>query len=654
MNALELTENHGSSSRGDDDPPFFADMTLDLAEAHDIAETPEATHRKLLATKDQLIAMPKMPVIPQDRVITSSLSNSDDSISPKFNANLSSITHEQTHGRISAMGNNKPLQATRNMPRDIYWAIAFAIFVPFSLLGPIMSSNDAESKTSKTYWLGTSLAPRMATVHSLWWAAIAAFLLSRLLYRTLGGGDGDDARHLASQIVLSSAPISLSIYSSLILTIYFFLPHARIYIILPAWALARDIYIFRQWKMTSSTPGGRQAFFQALTCMTLDILSRSLRRASFYRIVSALLLLQLMVIGLWRMALNAAMHSQSTFWLLLAAVGGKWATGAVARLLTLISSGGISSWFAEQNALVEEMEQMKGGRETENGLSNSSSLHSKSDDEDSEMPEAYRMTAASAYQTTLTPDEGMDDDFEDEDDAEAALNAPISTFLSTPIAGGSTVKQLLLKGVTVNFGSVCKCGLLGGLAQFVWSQLRKIDTARAKLSGFQTMSIGQSNDFQNSKFRHYLMVSNRLARGFVRNNSDMAMSHVAAFQKSYNRAAQDVAILIDESGVEPIIHDDISTHMAACVGGSISGAIVMFTGIILVHQKKSNTTDSAVVMDMVVSFIFCYTLIFTVMEPLRASIKAVYVSFAQHPQSISQSFPLIFHRLSRMAKSNVQ
>ncbi|KAL3943689.1 MAG: hypothetical protein SGBAC_002234 [Bacillariaceae sp.] len=590
MNALELTGNHGSSSRGDDDPPFFADMTLDLAEAHDIAETPEAASKKLLSTRVELSPLPKMPVIPQHGAISSSLSKSDDNINPDFNANMTSITHEQTHGRISAMGNIKPSPATRNMPRDAHWAVAFAIFVPFSLIGPIMSSNDAEAETSKTYWLGTSLAARMATLHSLWWAAIASFVLSRLLYRTLGGGDGDDARHLASQIVLLSAPISVSVYFSLILIIYFFLPHARIYIILPAWALARDIYIFRQWKMTSSTPGGRQAFFQALTCMTLDILSRSLRRASFYRIVSALLLLQLIVIGLWRMALNAAMHSQSTFWFLLAAVGGKWATGSVARLLSLIASGGISSWFAEQNALVEEMEEMKTDRETENGFGNIPSLHSRSEDENSDMPEAYRVTAASAYQTTLTPDEGMDDDFEDEDDMEAALNAPISTFLSTPIAGGSTVKHLLLKGMTVNFGSVCKCGLLGGLAQFVWSQLRKIDTARAKLSGFQAMSIGQSNDFQNSKVRHYLMVSNRLARNFVRNNSDMAMSHVAAFQKSYNRAAQDIAILIDESGVEPIINDDISTHMAACVGGSAAGAIVMFT----------------------------------VMEPLRASIKAVY------------------------------
>jgi hypothetical protein len=110
-------------------------------------------------------------------------------------------------------------------------------------------------------------------------------------------------------------------------------------------------------------------------------------------------------------------------------------------------------------------------------------------------------------------------------------------------------------------------------------------------------------------------------------------------------------------GVEPIIHDDISTHISACVGDSITAAIVNFTGIILVHQKNRNSpniSDSAIILDMILAYLFCYTLIFTAMEPLRASIKAVYVSFAQQPQSISQSFPLIFHRLSRMSQSNLQ
>ena len=110
------------------------------------------------------------------------------------------------------------------------------------------------------------------------------------------------------------------------------------------------------------------------------------------------------------------------------------------------------------------------------------------------------------------------------------------------------------------------------------------------------------------------------------------------------------------AGVEPIIHDDISTHISACVGGTISGVIVIFTGSVLVHQRNRSApdvSDPEVVLNMIFAFVFCYTLIFTVMEHLRASIKAVYVSFAQHPQSLSQAYPLIFHRLSRMSESNL-
>mmetsp|Transcript_4833 Transcript_4833/g.13976 ORF Transcript_4833/g.13976 Transcript_4833/m.13976 type:complete len:179 (+) Transcript_4833:1341-1877(+) len=150
---------------------------------------------------------------------------------------------------------------------------------------------------------------------------------------------------------------------------------------------------------------------------------------------------------------------------------------------------------------------------------------------------------------------------------------------------------------------------------------------------------------------------NAVARNFVRTHSDMAMSYVADYQMSYTRAAQEVAILVDESGVEPIIHDDISTHMSACVGGSVSGVIILFTGAVLVHQRNRSdpsVPDSAVALDMVIAFFFCYTLIFTVMEPLRASIKAVYVCFAQHPEALSQAYPLIFHRLSRMSQSNLR
>ena len=43
----QSTSSHSYEESG---LPFFADMTLDLAEAHDIAETPEPTRRTMVDT----------------------------------------------------------------------------------------------------------------------------------------------------------------------------------------------------------------------------------------------------------------------------------------------------------------------------------------------------------------------------------------------------------------------------------------------------------------------------------------------------------------------------------------------------------------------------------------------------------------------------
>ena len=107
-------------------------------------------------------------------------------------------------------------------------------------------------------------------------------------------------------------------------------------------------------------------------------------------------------------------------------------------------------------------------------------------------------------------------------------------------------------------------------------------------------------------------------------------------------------------GVEPIIHDDITTHLCACVCGSISGVIVILVGLVLVdHHASNNLTDATIVQNLLLTFIMSYCLIFTVLEPLRAAIKAIYVCFAQHPQSMSQAFPLIYHRLTRISEANI-
>ena len=596
-----------SFSHNEDDSPFFADITLDLAEAHDIAETPEPTLKQGVNT-DALKEIPRMPSIPDSpphtavddepssassaahqaqghaASATSPVSPAGASLDESFDDSkpLSAISSgyvandsgNNASGRIGMSYDHRPrlTPSLRRWPRDVQWAVAFCIVVPLCLLMPmIFAPHKPKGGTGTETWLATAPAPRLATLHTLMWGYGASLILSRLLYRTMGGGDGDDARHIASQVLLVSAPISVSVYVMLVVVMYFLLPHALLYLLIPLWYLARDLFLFRSWKMNATTPGGRQAFFQALTCMTLDILSRSLRRSSFYRIVSLLVIVQLLVIGWWRWALLAALRSHSWIWIFMAILGGKWATGTVARLLTLIAAGGIQSWFAQQELLVREMEGGASrdvevedaqeemiefaplGKNTNGG--HSGGYANVYDEDLDDIQEAYRTVDASIYKSSLVPDEGIDDDFEDEVDEEDVAVHPRSRlrFFSSRFTQeqqqGSSVKYFLFLGLTQSFGSVAKCGLLGGFAQFVWSQLRKIDTARAT---FRSMSIGREPD-EGTLWNKIMLQANILARDFVRNNSDMAMSHVAAFSKPYHRAAQDVAILIDESGMSEAI-----------------------------------------------------------------------------------------------------
>jgi len=777
----------GSSNGFGSTTPFFADVTLDISVAHDIAGTPEAATRKTYDANHYAPSLPgisAMPSLPefqheqiarqesllserleepymqtqvplpnsnknrndtsnhlnpvgsrqqlkqhQDQEISSrSRSRNDDYDSNDSGNDISDDdydidNHVMAHvtsnntpgGRFRPFGNTNGNWRTRlqrkQWPKDISWAVAFWTVVPIGFFVPLLlyggssrSSTDSSSASSGTNasWLAAATSPRSATLHTLIWGLIvAAVLLPRLLYRTSGGvGAGDDARHFASQILLASAPISACVYLSLLVATYFLLPSAFWpYGLIPLWYLARDLYLFRRWKMTATTPGGRQAFFQALACAALDILSRSLKRKALYRTLVIVIVVQFGVIVIWRLSLLAALRSGSYIWTIVALVGGKWATGTVARLLTLMACGGVSNWFAEQSSLLESMIQMEGRQERgqpasanvdadNDGKAQSQGNSNGNNTIEDSMPEAYRMADASEYKSTVDP--GMDGDYESDDedfhDEDSDDEENYAVFLNDSAqhttsqlsarrrrrdqlqrrelrdARSSTVRQLLKSGLTVSFGSVAKCGLLGGLAQFVWSQIRKIDHAKATFGGMRVMPVrgmerGNVDGSVEAIISRMMKVINFVARDFVRTHSDMAMSYVADYQMSYTRAAREVAMLLDEAGVEPIIHDDISTHISACVGGSVSGVIILFTGAVLVHQRNRNdpgVPDSAVALDMVIAFFFCYTLIFTAMEPLRASIKAVYVCFAQHPEALSQAFPLIFHRLSRMSQSNLQ
>ena len=678
-------------------------------------------------------------------------------------------------------------------------------------------------------------------------ATVLSLLILKLLYAHPGGGDGDNSRHVnVTRILLLSNNLCIYLNPLLIFVLWTCLPNERWVVVLPLGLLVRDGIRVKNTgsSLPSTTRGGggigigmrntnseqqqrnsrgafqggtntntapipssadRKTFFRALSIASLDILSRSLRRKSFVRVASILLLIQFVCVSLWWGALSVVLSVtiykedgvltkfMHAVWVMITFISGKWATSIVSRLLGFVASGGVASWFGKQNeiiidrlereaAAVTSEEEVVGG-ETEQQqqqerqdnlrspptktLDSCSSDHGDANTEDSShaedsmlsddrdpanspsgystnynaarqqlyaMPEAYRTADASVYASVMDFDEGLDDDDDEEDEYDNHVRMEMggrtsqSFHRSSSIGGGggggldnhqpsSTVKSFLTSGCTISFGSVVQCALIGGVAQFLWSFVRNIDAMgfflqqrrfrhlrnngqgnSSSTSGFRGMeisvdSVGNNNRQWKELLATYWSKANVAIRGFVRSHSDLAMSHVAAYYKSYQRAANDVAVLIetsgvqflfvvfaesvylyhdyiisfatacisemyvfDTAGVESIIHDDITTHMCSSVGHLVAGTIVLFFGMILVTHRNtfssSPLADASLLEVLLFAYMLCYTILLTVLEPLRAAIKAVYVCFAEHPMSLSQAFPLIYQRLSRISEAS--
>ena len=704
--------------------------------------------------------------------------------------------HQHHHRQQAARRRNhtntiSSRSTSRPYPRDLSYTAAFSILLPIGLFLPhfyysnhYIQHHNNECDFAVTYnhnnnllctpnhpsvsQMALSPSSHSVILLSTFGATILSIALLQLLYLHPGGGDGDDVRHRnVTRTLLWSANLSVWMNPMLAFVIWCWLPNARKVVVLPFALMVRDVWwrakktgralpSFRrvvygsssrqqgQQQQQQRSRGGagtssssshdRKTFFRALACAALDILSRSLRRKSFVRVASIVLMVQFVVVMVWWGAISVILSVEifkedgimtkcmHRVWLLAALVAGKWATGTVARLLGFVASGGVASWFAQQSVIIEEIrarqqQQQQGqeeGRAATRMGDNSNNEESSSldggedheattadDDDDTSpsnynanraaaraarhaMPEAYRMADASAY-SSMHFDDGLDDDYEDDDDDDDDdFDTPSFT-----VGGGnnasshsshqntSTVKSFLTAGCTFSFGSVAQCGLVGGLAQILWSVVRNIDAAgfflQRRFSNSSAMrrmdisvnsgaggggggSTGLPTNARQWKqtLAYWWRRVDVAIRVFVRSHSDLAMSHVAAYYKTYQRAANDVAALIETSGVESIIHDDITTQMCSALGHVLSGSIVIVFGMLLATHRNTFATeplsDYSLFEILLASYFLCYCITFTALEPLRAAIKAVYVCFAEHPLSLSQAFPLIFQRLSRISE----
>eukprot|EP00979_Chaetoceros_neogracilis_P008331 scaffold1858_cov223-Chaetoceros_neogracile.AAC.1 len=271
-------------------------------------------------------------------------------------------------------------------------------------------------------------------------------------------------------------------------------------------------------------------------------------------------------------------------WLGIVGLGGYWVVNVLIRLLGYLACGGVTAWFAQQSGMMEDMERMRrseveegraGSQREGDGMEGYEQRRSENEAEsvhEESMPEAYRAVDASAYSLGIEFDEGMDDDYGDEDgmlmgssnshDSIANQNG-IQTESRSSTWGSShnntsTVKSFLKSALGVSFGSIVHCALLGGAASFAWSMLNMIDWittsslryAPLQQGTFRDMRVGDEGDGDRS-LRHTLLVKWQRfissSRAFVRNHNDLALCHVAAYYKSYTRAANDVMILVDTS-----------------------------------------------------------------------------------------------------------
>ncbi|KAM3568291.1 hypothetical protein VYU27_009583 [Nannochloropsis oceanica] len=130
---------------------------------------------------------------------------------------------------------------------------------------------------------------------------------------------------------------------------------------------------------------------------------------------------------------------------------------------------------------------------------------------------------------------------------------------------------------------------------------------------------------------------------FIRTHHPLALVHVAAYKKSFSTAARDVWTLLVAAGLDSILRTDALSHTLHALG-TTAGCLTALMSLLLFGAS------AGVGVAVVLPGALAYILVMTALEPLLATVNAAYVSFAETPALVSQTFPLIFHRLDRIAE----
>jgi hypothetical protein len=258
------------------------------------------------------------------------------------------------------------------------------------------------------------------------------------------------------------------------------------------------------------------------------------------------------------------------------------------------------------------------------------------------------------------------------------------------------IRSYFLASVTISFGTVAQCAIMSPLANvldtfvlgkrksensytllfdrfggFCWyclsstfngGSINSSSKGSAGLNGFSKMSLESSSNENDNNYK------NIFSRDFLLSSADyistrwneLAMVYVAQYYKNFQSAAIEVNKNIE--GISKILRQDCTSLLTSSFSTVISLAVTIAIGLLIELTRSASNIDNSAKGDnenddnvdffifkhLFLCFCLAHAIIETVVEVDRAAIRAVYITFAEKPESLSQSFPIVFHRLCRL------
>eukprot|EP00520_Triparma_pacifica_P000232 CAMPEP_0118656026 /NCGR_PEP_ID=MMETSP0785-20121206/13263_1 /TAXON_ID=91992 /ORGANISM="Bolidomonas pacifica, Strain CCMP 1866" /LENGTH=706 /DNA_ID=CAMNT_0006548845 /DNA_START=78 /DNA_END=2195 /DNA_ORIENTATION=+ len=572
--------------------------------------------------------------------------------------------------------------AAAKSPKDPWWSFSFILMVPFFLFFvPSYSSPNFHDNNL----LGGEALPHVLSIAPTFTLVLTTFVIGPMLGKVLYSANDTEADLNPSQLVTGLANpslISKLVLFGLVIVSLILTPKWGVFVVTPIvfwWLIVKFLKKVQKAFCPSSSyltssladyevdpsssylesteipsedeSESNVSFVAALFQMCLSILSRPVRRStargsprtfsSSPTCVKSLKTLTYIALGVNFVVVGFSLHlglypllqfSKEVPWLPLLAflASGFWSTAVIRRIVGLVASCIVYAWFERQGMLVGKLTQASPTKGDE-GYSN------------------FRIVNRTGYsQVGEDPD---DDDEGDEDEDNVGngsggdFDEPDSLSPSPRSSADSpTVQSFFLQALTVSFGSVVKCAMLGGLAQFSWGIVRYLDAVErfrqrrkrggGHAGGFNSMNIGEASISSNTASTSFKVYT--LLKSFVRSYNDFGLAHCAAYCKSYRRAALDVYDLIEESRVDTILAGDHTTATCSSCCVTIAGSITMAFGGIVLLTGAGEATDHQIAAMLLINFAVCYMTLFSILEGLRAGVKSIYICFAEHPAAISQ------------------